>query len=253
MRLLINADDFGLHESCSKAILEAFANGYISSTSMCANGAYFDEACRLGKAKQLEKRIGIHLNLTEGLPITDAIRRNPNFCGELGQFHGHVSRLKPLTGRDKKMVDGELSAQIERMRTNGLPITHADSHHHIHTALFISPVVLGVLERYEIKKIRIHRNVGSIPFPKQVVKYLYNNFLLRKGFYTVDRFGSFADFILATEIHRDSTIEIMVHPEYDDQQRLIDKTNWGVPRVERTLQEVASSLKIADWCSYSDL
>ena len=46
-QIIINADDFGWDESCSKAILSAFECGYISTSTMCVNGAYFEEAVSL--------------------------------------------------------------------------------------------------------------------------------------------------------------------------------------------------------------
>ena len=43
-KLIVNADDYGLTESCSKAIAEAFEKNLISSTTACANGEYIEEA-----------------------------------------------------------------------------------------------------------------------------------------------------------------------------------------------------------------
>jgi chitin disaccharide deacetylase len=40
----INADDFGLNSSVNKAIIEAFDNNYINSTTLMANMPGFDEA-----------------------------------------------------------------------------------------------------------------------------------------------------------------------------------------------------------------
>lgn len=40
MRLIINADDFGLSKSISDGIIEGIQGGYITSTSIMANMKY---------------------------------------------------------------------------------------------------------------------------------------------------------------------------------------------------------------------
>ena len=63
MKLILNADDFGLSPSVNKGIVEAFQQGIISSATMMMNTPYTDEAIELAKKHNL-KNIGIHLNLT---------------------------------------------------------------------------------------------------------------------------------------------------------------------------------------------
>lgn len=94
-KFIINADDYGLTESCSKAIAEAFEKGLISSTTACANGEYIEEAFALAKEKGFLDKIGIHINLTEGKPLTEKIVNDSFFCNN-GKFHGKFSRLKNL-------------------------------------------------------------------------------------------------------------------------------------------------------------
>ena len=70
----INADDFGLNSSCTKAICEAFEKKLITDTTMVANGKNFDEAVVSIKREKMDGKIGIHFNLTEGSPITSKIK-----------------------------------------------------------------------------------------------------------------------------------------------------------------------------------
>lgn len=225
-KIIINADDFGLHRSCSEAIIEAFGKKLISSSTMCANGRYFNEASKLAKESDLTDMIGIHLNLTEGEPLTDGMKKDPMFCDESGLFHNNINRLKPLTKSQRAHLSEELAAQIEKMRSNGFSVTHADSHHHIHTGIFISPVCLEVLKKYGIKIIRLHRNIGHIALYKRLMKRLYNHYLRRNGFQTVDFFGSLDDFTHTPATDSNCLYEIMVHPDYDDTGKLIDKTGY---------------------------
>ena len=43
-RLIINADDFGYTRGVNRAIVEACRNGVVTSTSLLANGAAFEDA-----------------------------------------------------------------------------------------------------------------------------------------------------------------------------------------------------------------
>jgi predicted glycoside hydrolase/deacetylase ChbG (UPF0249 family) len=249
-RLILNADDLGLTPSCTEAILEAFQRGYISSATMVANGPCIAEAARRCREAGLQDRLGIHLNLTEGTPLTTPILGNARFVDEQGLLHGRIDRLKPLARLDREHVAAELAAQIERIRDLGIPLTHADSHHHIHTGLFIAPVVLKVLAEHHMTKVRIHRNLGRISGPKRLVKSLFNAYLAGKGFQLVERFGSFEDVLTSGNRPGPRLLEVMVHPDYDAQGNLIDRV---APGPGRPLREVWESLMAARLCSYGDL
>ena len=247
--LIINADDFGLSHSANRAIADAFKNNLISDTTIMANGQAFDEAVRLAHENGFEKNVGVHFNLTEGEPLTDEIKHCPAFC-ENGLFHNRINRLKPLNSAEKAAVYNELSTQVKKIKEAGIDIDHADSHHHIHTAVFIALIVFRVCKENSIDKIRLHRNIGNIPSYKMLIKNTYNKNLGKKGFLTTDYFGSLDDI---TGIGLQDNVEIMVHPDYDkngiliDRRDIIDDTPSGVP-----LYSVAKE-KNATLKTYGDL
>ena len=225
--MIINADDFGLSQSVNRAIVKAFENALISDTTMMANGVAFDEAVRLANENGFTDNVGVHFNITEGKPLTDSIKECPSFC-ENGVFHGRINRLKPLSKAEKTAVYKELSAQVRKIKSTGLAIDHADSHHHIHTALFIAPIVLDICKENGIDKIRLHRNIGSIPAYKKAIKNAYNRSLHKRGFITTDYFGSLDDI---KGIAIPGNLEIMVHPDHDKDGELIDRRDFtdGIP------------------------
>ena len=218
-RVIINADDFGLNKHCTDAICEAFEKGLITDTTLMANGKAFDYAIKRINADGIGERIGIHFNITEGEPLTENIKNLPEFVAA-GHFHGRIDRLKPLSRAEKKAVYEELTAQAHKLESNGVHISHADSHHHIHTAIFIAPIVLRVCSEHKINKIRLHRNVGKISKFKYIVKKIYNNYLRRKKFITTQFFGSMDD-MESGEIK--GSLEIMVHPDFDSAGAIIDR------------------------------
>lgn len=252
MRIIINADDFGLNELSSRAIIDAFNKGYISSTTICANGDYFEGALELAKANNLNKNIGIHINLTEGEPLTNRIKEDSFFCTDK-KFHGKINRLKSLNQMQRLEVCEEVKAQIEKVRKSGLSITHADSHHHIHTGIFFAPTILKVLKQYNIKKVRLHRNMGNIKILKLVVKKLCNLLIKINDFTTVNYFGDINDFKNRNSYKDEKTIEIMVHPVYNENHSLIDINEYaGKPNGEE-LGEVLKLLKGKKLFSYYDV
>ena len=231
MSVTINADDYGLNEHSSKAIAQTFSEGKITDTTMMATGDYFVEAVELAKEQGFIDKIGIHFNLTEGEPLTEDIKLCSAFV-ENGIYHHRNKRLKPLSKNEKAAVYNELTAQIEKIQNTGIRITHADSHHHIHTAIFIAPIVARVCKEHGIEKIRLHRNIGSINVLKKFVKNLYNGWLQRQGFISTDFFGSLFDIENA---EMPDNCEIMVHPDYDKNGILIDRVDEenGVPVGEK--------------------
>lgn len=188
---------------------------------MVANGKNFDEAVVSIKREKMDGKIGIHFNLTEGSPITSKIKDCDLFVKD-GFYHGRINRNKWLNKNEREAVYEELTAQVMRLKDAEIHITHADSHHHIHTGLFIAPVVKRVCKEQGIKKIRLHRNIGSISFVKRIVKKTYNLWLKLNGFKTVKYFGSMED---VESVGVKDQLEIMVHPEYNKNGQLIDKVD----------------------------
>lgn len=251
-KIIVNADDFGLNKSCSCAIKEAFSKGLISSTTACANGEYISEAYQLARENHFEDKVGIHINLTEGIPLTDKIKEDPFFC-ENGKFHNRINRFQCLNAEQMYEVQSEVCAQIEQLRQIGFQLTHADSHHHIHTAVCLTNVIQKVLKEHKINKIRIHRNIGNISIPKQVVKNIYN-FILKRRFVSVDRFGSWEDYKDNQDVLKKCVCEVMVHPDYDADGVLIDRTKVSeYKNIGQALKEISNLLEKHVLISYKEV
>ena len=227
IRITINGDDFGLDERNSAAIAEAFEKELITDTTMLANYPSFDMAVKLAEQQGFTDKIGIHFNLTAGVPLTEDIRQCPRFVTD-GVFNKTYNRISPLNNAEKDAIYKELTAQAEKIKSAGIPINHADSHHHIHTAVFIAPITLRVCRENGIDKIRSHRNLGEIPFYKKVVKDRYNKWLVEQGFINTKYFAYVMD-VRGGELPDDT--EIMVHPDYDKNGVLIDRRGMedGMP------------------------
>lgn len=233
MKLIINADDYGKDLRTTRAIVQAFSEGLCSSTTIIANGDAFEEAVELARESHILDKLGIHLNLTEGKPISEPIRRLNSFCDKEGFFNGYFYhnysvKLEGLSRREKDAVSLEVRAQLERCLRSGLSLSHVDSHHHVHIRWEIWQAVEPVLRDYCLSNVRISRNCGeSISFLKLAYKFFFNKRLRVVGFKTANYFGSAKDVLyLLTKrpqlTGRVVVIEVMVHPKYLDIVELYD-------------------------------
>lgn len=223
-RIVVNADDFGYSSDVNQAILTCFSQGLISSTTIMANMPGFDEACQLAVSNRLAHRIGVHLNLTEGQPLLPELRSNSALCDASGRFRRFRSRW--LSVSDRLMIAAEVAAQIQRCRDAGLPLTHADSHQHVHNEAMVLQAIQPVLKRSGIRYLRISRNMDSLPMvsPKSIAKSCFNSWIAMNGLRGTDYFGTVENFEHFRSANRlaGASFEILTHPSLDQHGVLID-------------------------------
>jgi len=240
-KIIVNADDFGMSAEVNRAIVEAFDKNVISSATLMTNMPGFEEACDLAHRHRLLGKIGVHLNLTEGYPLSDPIRRYSRFCDDVGMLRSRQTRFR-LSKEERLAVETEIAAQVRACLDRGLCPTHLDSHHHVHTEWAIGTAAIAVARQYGIKAIRLSRNCGpGIDFVHKLYKLLYNTRLRMYGLAKTRYFGSSADVqeILATA---SGDVEIMVHLTREDAEKIPDRSgDIGLERWFAT-HELASYL-----------
>lgn len=230
MGLIVNADDFGKDSATTSAILEAFEKGYIDRTTLMANMDGASEAAKRAKELGLMDKVGLHLNITEGYPLTEGIRSNPLICDSTGKFSAaFYNRTKYRLYMDEltiSQIQEEFDAQIKRYHELGFTLNHIDSHHHVHTNYPVYKALKRLAKNYEFSSVRLSRNLykGGNPANK-VYKALYNSGVKKLGKSSTEYFGSYRDFEAYFGEKSDDaikkfinghSIEIMVHPMYTD-------------------------------------
>ncbi len=221
--VIVNADDFGKSASVNLAIIRAFKSRLISSTTLMANMPGFSDACTLTTQNDLHGKVGIHLNLVEGHPLTDAMSACHRFCDSKGRFFGKPTlRSKDrLTNKEVSILSTEVEAQIQRCRDNGIEPTHLDSHHHYHTCWPIGAVVLRTARRLKIGAIRIGGNLRRLSVAGRLLLTATNMRIRWYGFRRVDYFGDVIT--IGEHWHRlKGVIEIMVHVDVQADNGLWD-------------------------------
>lgn len=126
MKLILNADDFGLTERVNQAILKTMTTGIVRSTTIMMNQPGTQDAIRLVKSEKIQD-LGLHLNLTAGPPLS-SVDKLPNLTDDKGQFF-HIRTLETFEKVDTEQVYGEIKAQYKAALQAGLNINHLDCHH----------------------------------------------------------------------------------------------------------------------------
>jgi hopanoid biosynthesis associated protein HpnK len=145
-QLIINADDLGLTNGVNRAIIETHNRGVVTSATLMAHGAAFEDAIQLiGSAPRLS--VGCHVVLTDGMPVLppDAIPTLlASRSGEPDKFHSRLSALAARAvfgGFHPDELTNEIVAQVKKLQRAGVHVTHVDTHKHTH----IFPVILKAL------------------------------------------------------------------------------------------------------------
>lgn len=235
--LIINADDLGSDAQRNKGIFKAIEAGIVKSVSILPNGPATKDAIRLIKSMEDKKiSIGIHINLSEGMPITKDLK---SIVGVNGCFLSKPNALRLLsTCHDiklKKEIGQEMDAQIKSIIEAGVYIDHMDGHHHIHIMPAVIDIAIKKAKEYCIGWMRTpyepFNMINTLELDEMDIqeasffsRYAETAKVLIKdsGINTTDHFiGLYMKGRLSPEILRevskmlkDGITEMMVHPGY---------------------------------------
>jgi chitin disaccharide deacetylase len=230
--LIVNADDFGLHQSINDGIAKAHIEGIVTSTSLMAGtelAPAFEHALSLlPDLPNLD--IGLHFTLlgAPGLP--------PNYKTFMAaKLAGHfpASRVSSLLRR-----------QLDCLLSQTITVSHIDSHQHIHALPSIMRTVAAVAKEYGIRAVRLPRetapfagaSAGRIAASKMLalLTQISKRELDPAGIKYTDHFSGMAISGKLTPIAmlallnslRPGTTEILCHPGTDNAQLGAD-FDWG--------------------------
>lgn len=216
MRIIVNADDFGYSKSVNDAISKSFSYKYISQTTIMINMPFVDEGIIISKEQGFFNKIGLHLNLTEGIPLTNNIKNNRHYTNTKGEFNASLINCKRyrfyIPQKDKKCIMEEIDAQMKKYKELGFPLMHMDSHHHIHNNISLIFLISRFAKKNGFKSMRICRNMDIVNYSYLKIAYkLIVNKIIRSSFRTVKYFAEYSAYNKCEFINSD--IEIMVHPD----------------------------------------
>lgn len=245
MRLIINADDFGMSKNVNLEIIRLMSEKKISSTTLISNAPAVEEALEFASSNSEKGNVGLHLNFTEFLAHSKRISLNLKYCDNEGFLRSTNCTQGSISIFDYKSVLEEWTSQYEAVLKRGVSISHIDSHHFFHTlphnflALKIFAAQKGIrwirnaynlhlIERKLMKFISI-RNLYKLIW-SSALKYLppFNK--------TTNYMGSVMDFYNLSRISdcsfmKNSTVELMCHPghsnsDFRDEISILESKFW---------------------------
>lgn len=251
--LVLNADDFGLTEGHNRAVVDAYHTGTLTSASLLANGAAFDEAVVL--AHQCPTLgIGVHLTLIEGHPVAAQVDELLTAQGILPFSNQPYTRALLKGKLPINAIRREFEAQIQAVLDSGIQPTHLDGHRYIHLLPGITEIVIDLAKKYQISVVRcLHRPSDMLlSRPRRMISLMIVMALSRiahrkmraAGLKMVDHSIGFMDtgHMDSAALHRWLCVpragitELFSHPAYHS------------PRLDAMMQEGYQRIDTFDFC-----
>ena len=215
MKLIVNADDFGLTEGVTRGLLDAMERGIVTSTTMMVNTPATLMAANIVRENP-HLAVGLHINVTLGMPLTQCATLTEN-----GRF------IKPsVIGNDDRYSEDELylemCAQYQRfVELTGQKPTHLDSHLYAHQKF--SKVGRAIRRLAEEHRLPV-RDLATNTFSRV---HFEGNFKVKPGEtkgVLKEKAYQLIDGLSSYEI-----AELMVHPAFPDDW-LINNSSYNIQR-----------------------
>jgi predicted glycoside hydrolase/deacetylase ChbG (UPF0249 family) len=160
MKIILHADDFGFDADTTMASIDLFDKGILKSASIMVNMPASQIAIEYAR-QHPEFSFGVHLTYVDGLhpvsrpeDIPSLTDRNRLF------FDSNIVRKKALTGKIRKNdIITESIHQINILKSSGVPVSHLDSHGHLHKFPAFLFALNEICRQSEIYKVRRVQNV----------------------------------------------------------------------------------------------
>lgn len=181
--VVMHADDFGFNGEITRGIIDGFDSGLLTSTALLANAPVAEEAVDAWKSLVRRQRggrlasaaarrrldddgtvfdLGVHLNLTQGKPLTGRTFP-PQLLDARGSFLPPGKLFIRLVGKRNEHRDAlraELSAQIEFLTARAITPTHLNGHQYVELMPVVSGLVAELARCYSIAIVRVPREPG---------------------------------------------------------------------------------------------
>lgn len=143
-RIVLCADDYGQAPPISKGILALAEQNRLSATSCLVNGPHWREHAEWLKPFWGKIDIGLHLNLTEGAPLSHAYQ---NEYGKEFFSLTTLMRKSLLRQLNQDIIEAECRAQLDQFaQVMGTLPDFIDGHQHVHQFPTIRDALIQIYE-----------------------------------------------------------------------------------------------------------
>lgn len=243
IKVIINADDFGMSEAFNHGVIKGYKDGVVSSTTLMVNMEAAEHAVALAKNFS-DLFIGLHTNLVLGKPCSSP-KDIPSLVNEEGNFLGSAVYRKGIRKFVYEDVKKETIAQMERFKEL---LGYYPQHIEIHSAF-------GEAIAKAFSEIAIEYNVHVAPtieplkgFKETTISTDWESIgnIMSKGL-TVENVINDDLNILKCE---DKIVEFHFHPGYID-QFILDNSTLTLPRC-KDLNTLCDT-KVIKWFKEHDI
>ena len=153
--LIVNADDFGLTPGVNRSVVELQEAGALTSATLMATGEGFKSATAEAST-HTGLGVGCHIVLVDGQPVLPPTKirglagNSGGFRPTLGVFVRDLMRAKV----PEDEIEAEATAQIRRLQSAGVHVTHVDTHKHTHMFVRVLRPVLRAARKCAVGAIR---------------------------------------------------------------------------------------------------
>lgn len=144
----------------NRAIAELHRAGIVTSTSLMAHAMATEEAIKIALATP-SLGVGCHVVLVDGEPILPAgsiphlaSRRTGSLGTSLAGFLASLLFRRRSRDAMVREIEAETAAQIAYLQSRGVPLTHIDTHKHVHMFPTVLRAVLRAARASGIRAIR---------------------------------------------------------------------------------------------------
>lgn len=195
--VVINGDDFGYSDSVNEAIITAYHQGILTSTSLMVTADKADSAVKLAKENP-SLGVGLHLVLCCGKSAL-----NPAQIPHLVDKQGYFDNSAAMAGLKYQFIPQarhelkeEIKAQLDLFQATGLSLSHVDGHLHLHTHPLVLKILGELASEYGIKFIRLPHEelnftikIDSTNLPLKVVYSIVFKLLRKHGEKLLQNYG----------------------------------------------------------------
>ena len=184
MKIIFNADDFGITEENSQNISDCFKYG-LDSCSIIVNSDYINHQIIKEKIINKNKNTKLHLNLIEGNSLFKNQEDINLLTNKSNLFDNSFFKLCLIyycgPRYKKSLIKKQIEEAIEKQIIKYLDITKKnnyisiDSHQHIHLIPFIFDIIIDLSKKYKIEYIRTTNEYISFNFNLKIFLNNINN------------------------------------------------------------------------------
>jgi predicted glycoside hydrolase/deacetylase ChbG (UPF0249 family) len=227
IQLMITCDDAALSHGIDQSTANLYQQGMVSAASLMTNFPQVWDAFAY-YADYPELELGVHLNLSDGKPLTNVAHYSELVRGS-GKFHNRfVLFAYSVFPSDKLLaiMREEMIAQIEVFMEADLKPAHLTTHCHFHVFPSIRALVYELAEIYDVKWVRNSNfRVSVVPFNPMLTLANSNGVDRGHDFFVPDYLVSLQHWLdhppsqlLSDILKLEGTVELILHPsiEHDD-------------------------------------